>query len=514
MADADGSWIATPGSYQALARDLCASDPRLRRPDKRLAYKGLRWDARECRVILFEFTKSSDGLVPLTFTDPEELNLHILKRSKDPNRPQKAIYILENTNGRLVDILGSRFDIHPSMFLEYARATQIPSYSKGHSSLLASTWANRNHLWMNYRELILLPREVVGNYGPRCSRTGRDVGITRVSGAFDPVGLAHRKSVFWSKPRAAESGWDCIVICDPPVQGLGVSGDALDQGQVLPLPPNTLDGYVDFLPENIQSQTRRGPPRTSLADDLSFYVSTHGSLLGLESPDTVALFVKKIVASHYTLQFDYFRRILREVQRFMRKPSDFSKLDLASVEANWSDIQTIERRLDKGRHDLEEILLQLGASLEPPNPSQITSWQDVNADFQLLYHRFIYLQQSAERVNASITGLASIVGNRQAFKEQQLSQHTAEKSRGLTFIGLVFIPLAFVSSLFSMAEPYGPGGERFWLYFAISLPTAVSVMLAYYVFDLGYRADGSGWSISHLGTKVQLFQMGTDPLQV
>lgn len=107
-------------------------------------------------------------------------------------------------------------------------------------------------------------------------------------------------------------------------------------------------------------------------------------------------------------------------------------------------------------------------------------------------------QQTAERVNASTTGLASILGSRQAFKEQQLSLHAAEKSRGLTFIGLIFIPLAFISSIFSMSEPYGPGGDMFWLYFAISLPVGLIVLAAYYVFDLGFQADGSGWSFMRI----------------
>jgi hypothetical protein len=276
-----------------------------------------------------------------------------------------------------------------------------------------------------------------------------------------------------------------IVICDPPAD-TSTAGDG-----------KRPDGYVDFVPVDVQASTRRGPPRTCLADDLAFYLTTHGNLVdNIASPDAVILFAKKIIASHYTQVFDYFRRNLREVQRFMRGPGPSDQTHLSAVEANWTDVQFIERRLDKGRVDLEEILLQTGASLDPPNPEAITSWKDVSADFQLLYHRLIYLQQSAERINASITGLASIVGNRQAFREQQLSLHAAEKARGLTFIGLVFIPLAFVASLFSMSEPYGPGGDQFWLYFAISVPAGIVVMAAYYIFDLGFQPDGSGWSFS------------------
>jgi hypothetical protein len=69
-----------------------------------------------------------------------------------------------------------------------------------------------------------------------------------------------------------------------------------------------------------------------------------------------------------------FRRNLCEVQRFMRGPgfSDLGKSHLSAVEANWVDVQFIERRLDKGRVDLEEILVQTGASLDPPDPAAIT----------------------------------------------------------------------------------------------------------------------------------------------
>jgi len=219
----------------------------------------------------------------------------------------------------------------------------------------------------------------------------------------------------------------------------------------------------------------------------------------MDSPDTVALLVQKLVVTQYTQYFDYFRRNLRAVQRFTKSPYHLQKSDLSAVEETWIGIQAVERRLDKTILYLEETLLQIGASLDPPDPRSITSWEDVSADFRLLYHRFIYLRQSAERTNASITGLASIVGSRQAFREQQLSLHAAERSRGLTFIGLVFIPLAFVSSLFSMADPYGPGGDRFWLYFVISIPVGILVMASYYIFDMGYySADGSGWSISNV----------------
>ncbi|KAF0639959.1 hypothetical protein FPSE5266_11657 [Fusarium pseudograminearum] len=490
MGSIDGTWIAPPGEYQKLVKDLCGSDPRLCCPDKKLLKYGIGWETRPVRAIVFEFTVSSNPGSPTIFNDMGSLQEHIEKQKKKSKNLNKAIYILENANQAMVDVIGTHLEVHPSMFMEYERSAEAPAYNNGHSNLLASTWATRDYLCMNYRELVLLPDEVLGNYGLRCTTAGRNVSVTRVNGKFDSVGMVHRRCIFWSKPRVIQSGWDCVVICDPPVQSVRPSDGKPNEGKEFSLPPKSLDGYVDFVPGHVQTTTRRGPPRTSLADDLSFYITTHASLLGMGSPDTVALFLKKIVGTHYTRQFEYFRLKVSETQRSMRRQSDFTNLDLASVEANWSDTQTIGRRLDKSCLDLEEILLQIGAPLDPPDPSQITSWQDVSVDFRLLYHRFTYMQQSAERANASITGLASIAGNRQAFREQQLSLHTAERSRNLTFIGLVFIPLAFISSLFSMAEPYGPGGKKFWIYFAISIPAVILVIVAYYIFDLVYGVPG------------------------
>ncbi|KAK3343367.1 hypothetical protein B0T25DRAFT_521529 [Lasiosphaeria hispida] len=118
------------------------------------------------------------------------------------------------------------------------------------------------------------------------------------------------------------------------------------------------------------------------------------SVEGIDSPATVTFFTN-----------------LCEFQHFIRGgPTDLKKSKLSAVEANWVDVQFIKRRMDKGHIDLEEILLQTGACLAP-NPGTITSWKDKSTDFQLLYHRLTYLQQSAERINAPITGLASIVGS-------------------------------------------------------------------------------------------------------
>lgn len=203
----DNGWIAPPGDYQDMAKALCESDPRLSLPERKRSIHG------PVRAIVFEFTKSTSGhhLVPTVFDNADQLRDHIQnpRKSSVPSEQENAIYILESLNQSVIDIMGSHLGLHPSLFLEYFSLVQTPGWGKGHSSLLASTLATRDHLLLNYRELFLLPDKAAGFHEVRCSRTGRDIDVTRVVGRFDSLGAVHRRVVFWTKPRADGVGWDC-----------------------------------------------------------------------------------------------------------------------------------------------------------------------------------------------------------------------------------------------------------------------------------------------------------------
>ena len=75
-----------------------------------------------------------------------------------------------------------------------------------------------------------------------------------------------------------------------------------------------------------------------------------------------------------------------------------------------------------------------------------------------------------EAMGPVITSLIQTVDSRQSLAE------TANLSR-LTYLALVFVPLTFVSSLFSMAGDTGPGRRAFWIYFAVAIPLLCLVFL-------------------------------------
>ncbi|TLS21549.1 uncharacterized protein PpBr36_10192 [Pyricularia pennisetigena] len=71
----------------------------------------------------------------------------------------------------------------------------------------------------------------------------------------------------------------------------------------------------------------------------------------------------------------------------------------------------------------------------------------------------------------------------------------AANSTRLAYIALIFVPLSWAASLFSMAGGYGPGGELFWMYFAIALPSVVLTLMVsagIYFMDGGSKIRGYG----------------------
>ncbi|KAF5693652.1 hypothetical protein FDENT_1884 [Fusarium denticulatum] len=311
-------------------------------------------------------------------------------------------------NRDVATVLGDHFRMHPSFFTNYERTVTTSSTSGGSCSVLTSGLALQQYLSMSPRILVTLPSSLIKHAPLRCSETGRYVSLTRVNGKLDSVGTVKRKCFVWNK--LSEDGWTSIVICDPGLRNIVTRNEADGRGHVLPVGQQPAEAaYVDFFAADIGVTAEQGPPKTSIADDLCFYLTNYSSLPGLtyETPDIVSLFLQKIVASLYLRHLDQLRKTIAQAQSPMRWTSDFGTLGLAAVEANWSDCQTLERRLQLHCLDLEGILVQLRLPLERPDLRKIRSWQDVAADFQMLYHQYNHARSWVEKLNSSMTALAA-----------------------------------------------------------------------------------------------------------
>lgn len=102
-------------------------------------------------------------------------------------------------------------------------------------------------------------------------------------------------------------------------------------------------------------------------------------------------------------------------------------------------------------------------------------WDDPNLDALIADYEYLAssIDESGcrlENMLPVVASLVQVVDGRRSFAE------TANVSR-LTVLALIFVPLTYVSSLFSMNSDYSPGSHFFWIYFVVALPVTICVIL-------------------------------------
>lgn len=213
-----------------------------------------------------------------------------------------------------------------------------------------------------------------------------------------------------------------------------------------------------------------------MLEDLCHYFLNHSDVLtkhGLDwqAPKTSTIFLQKIVAAQYLQLVDYIKVMLPSLEFILTRGA------WKTGEQEWNILQTINRRCGNYQDDIEDILLSLGDPPEPnPKPKDRVAWTDCCADFQHIHYRLKVLKGRADTLLQSMTGLASIAGNRQSLEE-------AKRMKQLTALGAFFIPLAYTSSLFSMQDNYAPGKIQFWVYWICAMGVIAITLGAAWILD-------------------------------
>lgn len=259
------------------------------------------------------------------------------------------------------------------------------------------------------------------------------------------------------------------------------------------------NGYVDFADQKSQLKCGEHPSHASFLEDMAFYLLHHSRTLDLEtSPKPLRVFMEKMVASHYLKLASFMQANMELLQWNLSRHQNLTGFAVATAEEQWSDVQSWHRRIAEYQDDLLGIMAQLQvprkSSLLPP--AALVSTVD---DYQFLHHRFADISARLRDLGSAIAALASLAGNRAAYRTAERAGHEAKSVRALTMLGFVFVPLTYAASVFSMSAPYGPGGRLFWLYFVVASICLVAVVLGYWALQRGYwSAVSSYWSFGAL----------------
>lgn len=488
-----GSWLCEEGStYQKYIAALSGSNPGLKKPDPNNSKHPL--TDNNALVVLLEAPSSQSVEFEKTeFQNPERLARHFEEVSPSAaNHDRRRIYIMEGLAKRYISILGGHFMMNPSFFQRQERtcvwSNEFTPVSDAlpHPSLLDP----ENSFHLQYCELRQF-NKAIENKPYFCKRTRRHVGMTPPRHKEDSTtGILRRKVSWWSRKTSA-GGWDVVVLCDPQLDELDTQPREYRNGTYSDLKPSESlqnfpfqDGYLDFIPTVSPSvaAVKLKHPHSSMLRDLVHYYKNHADIFSDDwvDPTRSSVFVKKIVAAHYLQLVDYIKAML---------PSLELRLTTAWVEEQeqWKSLQTISRRCGNYRDDIEDTLLSLGYPVDTLDSGRRVDWTDCQKDFQYIYFRLKILKERADTLMQSMTGLASIAGNRQNLEE-------AKRVKRLNMLALLFVPLAYTSSLFSMQDAYAPNKGKFWVYWVSALSVVGLTFVITWVLDAALD-DAAQWDV-------------------
>ncbi|KAJ8112852.1 hypothetical protein OPT61_g4876 [Boeremia exigua] len=523
-----GSWLCTPGPYQEYIAALSDGYPGLRSADpNNLAGETPLMTAGNAHVVMLD--ASATGLPKFTrteFRDAAHLKTHL--SNSHQNHGRRRIYIMEGLATDYVAAIGGHFWMDPTFWLRQERTCVWSNdFTPVSDALPQPSLINpEKSFHVQYCELREFNKalETVPCF---CARTKRHVGMTaprhadnkkdakkKPASSVEPkdkstakakdegsgnttTAIVRRKVSWWSEKTDNEGGWDVVILCDPQLSQMTryprekVYNDKTQSYDLRKIenPDNDLHnepfqgGYTEFVPPPRlkPGEIPNGPrhPHKSMLYDLVYYYESKSELLTEEEwkdPSQSAIFLKKIVAAHYLQLADYIKAML---------PSLELKLATAWVEEQdqWKALQTISRRCGNYRDDIEDALLSLGCALESPaqkkdkaSSRKIYDWRDCEIDYQYAYLRLQVLKERADNLMTSMTGFASIAGNRQSLDE-------AKRVKRLNLLALLFIPLAYTSSLFSMQDNYAPNKPQFWVYWVCAMGVVIFTSVVTWVLD-------------------------------
>lgn len=297
-----------------------------------------------------------------------------------------------------------------------------------------------------------------------------------------------------------------LVLVDPPVtectQGSNEGGIVrhLNNGPYQ-------YGYVDFTPwegarEALLAQ-QPGPSRKCVYDDIYFYL-THSVPEHLApTPDIPALIIQKLVLSNTIAFVEFLKSIISRLEMRIILSKDIKHC--AWLGETMSELFAWKRRIAEYCEESEAALDDL--SILAGHEGQLTDgsdcWSECHNDFRYVHRRILNFKTRIFELITSANALIGLVEAQKSVEAAVASQRAADASteatkaslgeakasRTLAVIGVLFLPFSFTASLLSLGQDFGPGQPRFWIYWAVALPT-VCIGLGGLYLSGGFSAFG------------------------
>ncbi|KAH0536595.1 hypothetical protein FGG08_006553 [Glutinoglossum americanum] len=380
--------------------------------------------------------------------------------------------IVEDLTADLVELLGSSLEIDPLFFASHLHTSRSRKTAKlPDTRLLPSAAKHLKFLSATYHRPISFAAD------PVPGKLLCDANVWRKVGAWpapNSVSVGYAMRVFSTLVNFNNSGiWFGLALVDPPVGNtffMDGRGQQEAQTPVL-LRSEQFQGGYDAFPFTKPSSSEgvHSPPRCSLFDDLIYcWMEELPSVFDPRAPTLLSLSyypLKIIVAEwmnfanlmHYTVE-----NLEYSIEDLSTSLSEFQRLesDLRRLQGWRRRVVGSSSKMDSLTHAIKSL------SSEPPF---LETWESLLGDIEHVIYRTNMYGQRLDALVPVLSSYVQVVESRGSIAE-------AKSITRLTYLALVFLPLTFVSGLFSMSEDILPGRKNFWIYFAVAIPLTVVVL--------------------------------------
>jgi hypothetical protein len=229
-----------------------------------------------------------------------------------------------------------------------------------------------------------------------------------------------------------------------------------------------LGGYEDYLDPPFNSKfSAPGPYRIGLFDDLIYYLTS--SPFETDSPSLLNLsnHPLRIIAAEWVKYIAVMQASLKQYEYTGSHHLSSFLDELTKLHSDLRALQSWRRRIMSS----QQKLVAAERFLKKYQWSERNLVEPLMEDYSHISYSITESGRRLEAMLPVVTSLVQIVDTQRSFAE------TANISR-LTVLALVFVPLTFVSSIFSMNVDNGPGGKYFWVYFVVAIPVTLVVLAA------------------------------------
>lgn len=433
-------------------------------------------DQRAARTKVAVVDFSEDGTANLTQKINESTHLREFLQEPKPAGVSR-LYIVEDLSRDMVEHFGYNLDIDPLFFREH-----INDY----------WWYNTRDPWVELPDLDIVSRDRnffrLTYVQPRYFRDKKSLlSAKRQAGGFNVlrrldddsghkalfdsdkaiVALVRSKASFWLKPHpdGQKGDFTGVLLVDPSI----TEGHALWKG------------YRPFWNSPTFSQRQNHyewQQKACLFDDLLFWIRNMDpdDVKDVASNPRAMIFrMTQIICSDWNILIRYIMARLGQIEWELERP-DFrpgSNAIDASLAKSLAKLHTWRRRLPLYKTMIKETEKHLFRDLKRDGCDKII--QDdciarMKKDFDIVMEGLVELYERTERIATVATAVTSIEESRRAMDQNRALGR-------LTYLAVVFAPLSFISSFFSMTPELSELTTTIWIYFVVAIPLSLLAFL-------------------------------------